>query len=34
MRRRMDAYLEPLVEPERLALYQTVCAFADNEIAP
>ena len=34
MRRRMDAYLAPLVEPERLALYQTVCAFADNEIAP
>src|SRR5262245_53290334 len=34
MRRRMDAYLEPLVEPERLALYQAVCEFADNEIAP
>jgi len=34
MRRRMDAYLEPLVEPERLAFYQAVCEFADNEIAP
>jgi len=34
MRRRMDAYLEPLVEPERLALYQAVCEFADHEIAP
>src|SRR5262249_33446719 len=34
MRRRMDAYLEPLVEPESLALYQAVCKFADHEIAP
>ena len=33
MRRRMDAYLEPLVEPERLAFYQAVCDFADNDIA-
>ena len=34
MRRRMDAYLEPLVEPERFAFYQAVCEFADSEIAP
>jgi hypothetical protein len=34
MRRRVDAYLEPLVEPERFAFYQAVCAFAENEIAP
>src|SRR5262249_31265959 len=34
MRRRMDMYLEPLVEPERWAFYQAVCEFADNEIAP
>lgn len=34
MRRRMDAYLEPLVEPERLAFYQAVCEFVDHEIAP
>ena len=34
MRRRMDAYLEPLVEPERLAFYQAVCEFAEHEIAP
>ena len=34
MRRRMDAYLASLVEPERLAFYQAVCAFADHEIAP
>src|SRR5262249_20432669 len=34
MRRRMDAYLEPLIESERLAFYQAVCEFADNEIAP
>src|SRR5574341_1373249 len=34
MRRRMDAYLEPLVEPERFAFYQAVCDFADKEIAP
>ena len=34
MHRRVDAYLEPLVEPERLAFYQAVCAFAENEIAP
>jgi len=30
----MDAYLEPLVEPERWAFYQAVCEFADKEIAP
>jgi alkylation response protein AidB-like acyl-CoA dehydrogenase len=30
----MDAYLEPLVEPERFAFYQAVCEFADNDIAP
>ena len=34
MHRRMDTYLEPLVEPERLAFYQAVCEFAENEIAP
>ena len=34
MRRRMDSYLEPLIEPERLAFYQAVCEFADSEIAP
>src|SRR5262245_8889984 len=34
MRRRMDASLASLVEAERLAFYQAVCAFADNEIAP
>jgi alkylation response protein AidB-like acyl-CoA dehydrogenase len=30
----MDAYLEPLVEPERFAFYQAVCDFADKELAP
>jgi len=34
MRRRMDAYLEPLVEPERFAFYQAVCDFAAKDIAP
>ena len=34
MRRRIDAYLEALVEPERFAFYQTVCDFADKELAP
>ena len=34
MHRRMDAYLEPLVEPERFAFYQAVCDFADKDIAP
>src|SRR5262245_66418036 len=34
MRRCMDAYLEPLVEPERLAFYQAVCDFAEKDIAP
>ena len=34
MRRRMDSYLEPLIEPERFAFYQAVCEFADSEIAP
>jgi len=30
----MDAYLEPLVEPERFAFYQAVCNFAATDIAP
>jgi alkylation response protein AidB-like acyl-CoA dehydrogenase len=30
----MDAYLKPLVEPERFAFYQAVCDFAEKEIAP
>ena len=34
MRRRIDAYLESLVEPERFAFYQAVCEFAEHEIAP
>lgn len=34
MRRRMDAYLKPMVEPERFAFYQAVCDFAEKEIAP
>lgn len=34
MRRRMDTYLEPLVEPERWSLYQAVCDFAAHDIAP
>jgi len=34
MRRRIDAYLKPLVEPERFTFYQAVCDFAEKDIAP
>ena len=34
MRRRMDTYLEPLVESERWSFYETMCAFAAAAIAP
>jgi len=34
MHRRMDTYLAPLLEPERLAFYRAVCTFAEQEIAP
>lgn len=34
MLRRMDTYLEPLLSPERFVFYQTICDFADKEIAP
>lgn len=34
MSRRMDTYLQTLVDTERLAFYQAVCSFAEHEIAP
>lgn len=34
MFRRIDTYLEPLVEEGRLAFYQAVCDFAEKEINP
>lgn len=34
MARRMDTYLETLIDAERLAFYQAVCDFAAQEIAP
>ena len=34
MSRRMDVYLESLVATERFMFYQTVCDFAQQEIAP
>ena len=32
--RRMDAYLEGLLDPERHLFYQSVCRFAEDAIAP
>ena len=34
MPRQIDQYLEPLLEEERFAFYQTVCGFSDDEVAP
>jgi alkylation response protein AidB-like acyl-CoA dehydrogenase len=34
MQRRIDAYLEQLLDEERFAFYQNVAAFAESEIAP
>lgn len=34
MPRQMDTYLEHLVDDTRFAFYQTLCDFADKEIAP
>jgi alkylation response protein AidB-like acyl-CoA dehydrogenase len=34
MVRRMDTYLAPLVSSDRFAFYQTVCDFAEEEMAP
>lgn len=32
--RRLDHHLEPLVEDERFALYQSIARYADDELAP
>ena len=34
MQRRIDAYLEQLLDEERFAFYQSVAAFAEAEVAP
>lgn len=34
MARRIDRYLEPLVDEERYAFYKAVCDFTDKELAP
>src|SRR5688572_9143557 len=34
MQRRIDAYLEQLLDEDRFAFYQSVASFADAEVAP
>lgn len=34
MHRRLDTYLKGLLDPERMTFYETVCRFAEAEIAP
>jgi len=34
MSRRVDHYLKPLLEDERVAFYEAVCQFDDDEVAP